>query len=120
LREEFGVPVRWQETASRNTEENAEFSANILEMEKIRRILLVTDAMHMPRSVKSFERHGMEVVPAPTVFFSREPRTLMHLLPTAENLRRSYYALYEWIGMAWYAMQYSGEKAGKAERTPPT
>lgn len=106
LREEFGVPVRWLDTESENTAQNAEFSARILRKENIRRILLVTDAMHMRRSVMAFERMGMEVVAAPTVFFGRAPFTLTHLLPTAENLRRSYYALYEWIGLAWYVVRY--------------
>ena len=106
LREEFAVPVRWLDTESENTAQNAEFSANVLKKESIHRILLVTDAMHMPRSVMAFERNGMEVVAAPTVFFARGTVTWLHLLPTAENLRRSYYALYEWIGLAWYAVRY--------------
>ena len=105
LREEFAVPVRWIETASENTAQNATYSARILQKENIRRILLVTDAMHMPRSVMEFERNGMEVVAAPTVFFSGGTMSLMMLLPGAENLRRSYYAMYEWIGMAWYALR---------------
>ena len=32
-------------------------------------------------------------------------KPLMDLLPSAEHLRRSYYALYEWIGLAWYALR---------------
>lgn len=108
LKEEFGVPVKWTEPASATTAQNAEFSARILRAEHIRRILLVTDAMHMQRSVRVFEQNGMEVVAAPTVYFSREAFTWMHLFPTAENLRRSYYALYEWIGLAWYGLQYAG------------
>lgn len=107
LREEFAVPVRWVETESGNTAQNAEFSARILARENIRRILLVTDAMHMPRSVMTFERNGMEVVAAPTIFFGRDTSTWLYLLPSAENLRRSYYALYEWIGLVWYGLRYS-------------
>ncbi|WP_420474421.1 YdcF family protein [Noviherbaspirillum sp. ST9] len=107
LREEFAVPVRWLETASANTAQNAAFSARILEKENLRRILLVTDAMHMPRSVIEFERHGMEVIAAPTVFLGGGTLSPMMLLPSAENLRRSYYAMYEWIGLAWYAARNS-------------
>lgn len=106
LREEFGIPVRWIETASGNTAQNAEFSAHILQQENIRRILLVTDAMHMPRAVMAFEQQGMEVVAAPTVFFGSRMQAWLYPLPTAENLRRSYYALYEWIGLVWYKLQY--------------
>ena len=120
LQEEFAIPVRWQETESENTAQIAAFSTRILRKESIHRILLVTDAMHMRRSVMAFERSGMEVVAAPTVFFGRGSFAWPHLLPTAENLRRSYYALYEWIGLAWYAVQYSRESVQGGARTPPT
>lgn len=119
LREEFAVPVRWAEPASENTAQNAEFSAQILQKENIHRILLVTDAMHMPRSVMAFKKHGMDVIAAPTVYFGREPFTWMHFFPTIENLRRSYYALYEWIGLAWYTLRYSAAST-KAGAGAPT
>lgn len=104
LQDDFAIPVRWIEPDSENTAENAAFTSRILKREKISRILLVTDAMHMPRSVMAFVRSGIEVVPAPTVFFGSDQLTLLHLLPSAEHLRQSWYALYEWIGLAWYAM----------------
>lgn len=120
LREEFAVPVRWMETASENTAQNAAFSVRILQKENIRCILLVTDAMHMPRSVIEFKRNGMEVVAAPTVFFGGATRSLKTLLPSAENLRRSYYALYEWIGMVWYAARNSSGMTQASGVAPPT
>jgi uncharacterized SAM-binding protein YcdF (DUF218 family) len=120
LREEFAVPVRWKETASENTAQNAALSSRILQKENIRRILLVTDAMHMPRSVTEFERSGMEVVAAPTVFLGGATMSWKLLLPSAENLRRSYYALYQWIGMAWYAGQNAFAPARAGSATPPT
>lgn len=115
LRDEFSVPVRWLEPDSENTADNAAFSTKILKRENVTRILLVTDAMHMPRSVMVFAQSGIEIVPAPTVFFSTEPVSLLHLLPSAEHLRRSYYALYEWIGLLWYAMHldHSGDDREK-------
>lgn len=119
LRDEFAVPVKWIEPLSATTAQNAEFSARILRAENVRRILLVTDAMHMPRSVMAFEKNSVEVVAAPTVYFSRDAFTWMHLFPTVENLRRSYYALYEWIGLAWYSLQYSAG-SGKAGADAPT
>lgn len=120
LREEFAVPVRWMETASENTAQNAAFSARILEKDGIRRILLVTDAMHMPRSVMEFERNSMDVVAAPTVFLGGGTMSLMMLLPSAESLRRSYYAMYEWIGLAWYALRNSAGMAQGSGGAPPT
>ena len=106
LRDEFGVPVKWIEGDSSNTAENAAFSAKRLKQEGVQRILLVTDAMHMPRSQRAFAQNGLEVVAAPTMFFSRDALAPFHFLPSAEGLRRSYYALYEWFGLALYRMRY--------------
>lgn len=113
LREDFSVPVKWTETKSSTTAENAKFSANILKKENISTILLVTDAMHMSRSILSFEAMGFKVIPAPTIFFSTRKLEWNSLLPSAESLRRSYYATYEWLGIAWYSImlrQASGEE----------
>lgn len=108
LRNEFRVPVRWIEAQSFNTAENAAFSARILEKSGLRQILLVTDAMHMRRSVMAFTQAGMTVVAAPTVFFSAgiDPLHPSQFLPTVEGLRRSHYALYQWLGIAWYGWHY--------------
>lgn len=106
LRNEFGIPVKWSEEESRNTAENAFYSARMLKHDGINRILLVTDAMHMPRAVMAFTKNGLEVVAAPTIFFSNEALGFSDLLPSVENLRRAHYAIYEWLGLAWYAIHY--------------
>jgi len=108
LREDFGVPVKWLEARSRDTGENAAYSAALLRADGVKRILLVTDAMHMPRSRAAFERAGLEVVSAPTVFFSRQQQPLSAWVPSTEGMRRSSYALYELIGMAWYKVRSAG------------
>jgi uncharacterized SAM-binding protein YcdF (DUF218 family) len=105
LREDFGVPVRWIEPRSRDTFENAVFSAGMLRREGVRRVLLVTDAMHMPRAREAFQHAGMEVVDAPTMFFGGQARSLAAWVPGAEGMRRSWYALYELIGLAWYRLR---------------
>jgi uncharacterized SAM-binding protein YcdF (DUF218 family) len=117
LRHDFAIPVRWVETASATTAGNAYFSARMLRQDQVHRVLLVTDAMHMPRSVMAFAANGMDVIAAPTVFFSSGSLGLPDLLPSAEQLRRSHYATYEWIGLAWYAVRYAG--AGEAVVASP-
>lgn len=97
---DFQIPVRWLEPASRNTAENARFSAPILKQAGVGHVILVTDALHMRRARRAFEREGIAVTPGPT-FYSEPARfDLARLLPSAENLRRSHYALYEWLGLA--------------------
>ena len=108
LREDFGVPVEWIEPRSNDTAANAACSAVPLRAGGIRRILLVTDAMHMPRSRAAFERAGFEVVGAPTMFFSKQRLTPGAWLPSAEGMRRSAYAAYELLGIAWYRMRSAG------------
>jgi uncharacterized SAM-binding protein YcdF (DUF218 family) len=102
LREDFVTPVRWIEGTSENTAENARFSASLLRQYDVHRILLVTDAMHMPRASVAFKRTGLDVVAAPTMFFGTGSIGFLDFLPSAEGLRRSYYAIYEWLGLIWY------------------
>ncbi|WP_429204869.1 YdcF family protein [Massilia sp. UYP11] len=108
LREDFGVPVRWVEGRSRNTAENAAFSAALLRLDKVERVLLVTDAMHMERARTVFQRAGLRVTDAPTMFFGDQARGALAWVPSAEGMRRSWYATYELIGNAWYWLRSSG------------
>ncbi|MGV8898265.1 MAG: YdcF family protein [Burkholderiaceae bacterium] len=105
LREDFLVPVQWIEGDSNNTAENAALTAKILKREGVLRVLLVTDGLHMPRSTAVFEKSGLEIIPAPTILFSRSSLTFFDFLPCGEGLRRSHYAMHEWIGMAWYSLK---------------
>lgn len=102
LREEFGVPVRWVESRSADTAQNARYSAQILQQAQVSRILLVTDALHMARARRVFAHAGLQAVPAPTVFYSLGRSTPMCWLPSGAGLRLTYYALHEWLGLAWY------------------
>jgi uncharacterized SAM-binding protein YcdF (DUF218 family) len=104
--EDFGLPpetIRWVENASRNTQENARYTAHLLNAEGIKRIVLVTDAVHMPRALRSFAASGLTLLPAPTDF-QREPLTPLDFLPT--GYRESRYAMHEWIGQLWYRLRH--------------
>jgi uncharacterized SAM-binding protein YcdF (DUF218 family) len=102
LREDFGVAPRWVEDRAANTAENALFSSHLLRKHQRKRVLLVTDALHMPRARMAFERAGLDVVPAPASFISGKPFGLASFIPTAQALRNSHYALHEWLGLIWY------------------
>ena len=99
LEQDFGVEVRWREHDSINTIENARYSARILSEANIKKVILVTDAWHMPRSVERFRNAGLEVLPAPTNYLSQPRLTPVDFLPSAEGLRKSNIALHEWIGI---------------------
>lgn len=106
LRDEFAIPVQWLEKESENTAENAVLSAAILKKEGIRKVFLITDAMHMPRAELAFRHASVDVVPAPTIFFGTETPTAGDFWISAENLRRSSYAVYEWLGLGWYRLRF--------------
>ena len=114
LREDFGVPVKWIETRSRNTAENGAHSAVLLRKDGVGRVLLVTDAMHMQRSKAAFERTGLEVIGAPTMFFRNEAKGFGAWLPSAEGMRRSKHAIHELIGIAWYRLRTGTEEVSAA------
>lgn len=100
---EFGTAVRWQERESMDTADNARLSAAILKAAGIERIVLVTHAFHIPRARQLFESTGLSVVPAPTDFKGRrtQPLSIFDFLPQPRAIQTSYYALHEYLGIAW-------------------
>ena len=106
LKDDFGIGVRFVEDRSRNTAENAALSAELLAPAGISRVVLVTHATHMRRAVESFEKQGLGVVPAPTVFTGLAPAGAAAWLPTASSLYRSALALHEHVGLLWYRLPF--------------
>ncbi len=65
---------------------------------------LVTSALHMPRSMKLFEKQGLHPIAAPCnyLFTQNEEATLWtDFLPTANNIVRFNVARHEYLGMLW-------------------
>ncbi|HWW06126.1 YdcF family protein [Collimonas sp.] len=115
LRDDFATPAKWLEGASDDTEQNAKFSARILVQAGVKKIILVTDTLQMPRAQMMFAHTGLDVVIAPTIFFSRDRITFLSFLPSGEGLRRSEYALHEWLGILWYKARHGDSRpAGNA------
>lgn len=106
LAEDFNVPVEWREDRSRNTFENASFSAAILRQAGVRSALVVAHPWDMARALWSFRAVGYPVVPLPT--FENHGRSISALsfLPQIPALKDSYYALHELIGLGWYRVRY--------------
>lgn len=101
----FGVDPRriLVEDQSRTTEENAVFSARLLNPTKGSRWLLVTNAFHMSRSVGSFRRAGFSVIGFAVGWRTHGWRDFFWPTGNAtENLRRVDVATHEWIGLSVY------------------
>jgi uncharacterized SAM-binding protein YcdF (DUF218 family) len=104
-KEEFGIPIRWQESESTTTWENAAHSARLLQRDGIRRVYLVTSAWHMPRAVQSFIAHGLEVVAAPTAFRAPAIEGWMAFLPSWSGMKDTSFAMHEWSGRLLYGFR---------------
>jgi uncharacterized SAM-binding protein YcdF (DUF218 family) len=110
----MGIPEEAliREDRSLNTYENAVYSAEILREMDIHRVLLVTSAMHMPRSVGLFQHQGIEVIPAPTDFkVTQNDRdagwqsVLINLFPDVSNLNQTTAVIKEYIGILVYRIR---------------
>jgi uncharacterized SAM-binding protein YcdF (DUF218 family) len=85
-REVFQFEIKWTESESRDTQENASNSKKLLTKQGIIKIALVTHSWHMPRSLKSFQKVGFEVTPAPLGFVVDKKVELLSLLPNGGAL----------------------------------
>jgi uncharacterized SAM-binding protein YcdF (DUF218 family) len=119
LQRDLGITPRWVENHSRDTHQNARMSAAILVPAGIRRIVLVTSAAHMARSVSEFEAAGLEVVPAPTAMWTRRDTGLLEWVPNTDALVRSQRALYEGLGRMVLGARPALTALGMLPREPP-
>ncbi|WP_395610414.1 YdcF family protein [Pseudomonas sp. B22129] len=105
--DDFGVSVRWKEERSRTTWENAQMSADILLPQGIKRVVVVTQAWHMPRAVWSFEKVGFTVVPGPVGFLGVDnARPLGGWMPEFVSVWRSGQLINEAVGQVGYRLFY--------------
>lgn len=100
LEKEFNVPVRWVEDRSRNTHENAQFSAAMLKRDGVNRVVLVMHGFDIRRARAEFEAAGIAVVPAPTVIPRSGVTTAFDFVPSMGALQGSHLALYELLANA--------------------
>lgn len=104
MRDEYGVTPQWVEARSTTTAENAEETARILAEAGITRVILVTHGWHMPRARYVFEKAGLMVLPGSAGLREAEPLSVLALIPSAEALLDSHYALHELIGYVVYRL----------------
>ncbi|MGI9302041.1 MAG: YdcF family protein [Gammaproteobacteria bacterium] len=105
LEDEFNVQVDFTEGTSRNTAQNA---LNASRLPIARKILLVTDAAHMPRARQAFQSTGFIVTPAPVHFRTTgvSHRRAFDWVPSVRALSISRDTLHEYLGLIWYRLRY--------------
>ncbi len=99
---EFNRPLRWQEGASRDTHENALKTVALLRPQGIETIVLVTDALHMPRALANFEQagagQGLRVIAAPMNVRADGHLSASDWLPSLQGYEEVWLALHEAVG----------------------
>ena len=98
LQRNFGIEPRWVDAKAYDTFENARNSVQLLKADGVQRIVLVTRASHMRRSVAEFSAAGVEVTPAPMGMLAVRDRGVLSYLPNADALQRACAALNELLG----------------------
>jgi uncharacterized SAM-binding protein YcdF (DUF218 family) len=107
LRHDFGVPVHWREETSRTTWENAQQCWRMLQAEGVKRVVLVTQAWHMPRARWSFEQQGFTVIAAPVGFSGgSHARPFGGWLPESRAFAQSALLFNELLGGLVYPLLY--------------
>jgi uncharacterized SAM-binding protein YcdF (DUF218 family)/lysophospholipase L1-like esterase len=94
---DLGIPpeARLVETASRNTHENAVFSAPLLRRVGARRLLIVSDRLHIPRAVGAFAAAGFVTERASVPVYASHP----------DNVSMLYSGLREYAALLYYRQQ---------------
>jgi len=103
---EWGVPLRWTETASRDTRENAVATIALLRPAGIREIVLVTQGQHMPRALREFNAAAaaaatasgvIRITPAPMGQAESAASGWLRWLPSGTGAEQMHGVLHEWM-----------------------
>jgi uncharacterized SAM-binding protein YcdF (DUF218 family) len=117
LTQDLGIPESAiiEEPKSLNTYENAINVQKIMNKRQIERVLLVTSAFHMPRSLRIFRKLKMDVIPAPSDYLISEmaldepnrtwQSALLSAIPDSQRLDNFTTALKEHIGTWIYIIK---------------
>ena len=114
LLESVGVPKEaiLTEVEARDTHQHARNLEPVFKERQFKRVLLVTSAMHMPRSVGVFRKlcPQVEFIPAPTDFRVVDfplpwYRELAELIPTPIHLVNFSDMMHEYLGIAYYKLR---------------
>jgi uncharacterized SAM-binding protein YcdF (DUF218 family) len=117
LQKDYGIPAAAiiEDPTSLNTYENAVNVQKIMQERKINKVLLVTSAFHMPRSVRIFRKLKMDVIPAPSDYLISQNELdeplqtaealMLGLIPNTEKLDKFTMALKEYVGTWAYILK---------------
>jgi uncharacterized SAM-binding protein YcdF (DUF218 family) len=96
----------YQEKKSRNTRENALYTAELIKKEHlVGDWALITSAFHMRRATACFNKVNLKTTPVCAAFLGRKSKTgILDFIPSTFALRNLDYIINEWIGLASYKL----------------
>lgn len=103
-----GIPRQeiWVENESRTTYENAVMTRALLHARKINHVVVVTDAVHVPRAEKCFRAQDLDVFMSGCNYGANEfewsARSLLPKVHAAGDVQR---AIHEWLGILYYRLR---------------
>lgn len=105
---DLGVPEHMVivEDKSRDTIENAKYSLELCKKFKCKEPILVTSAFHMKRSVMSFEKVGLKVLPVPAGFRTWAGKKYIWEDYMPHGLENMSITVREYMGLAFYKIFY--------------
>lgn len=109
LENDLHVDVRWREDKSRNTLENAQFSAAILHDAEISTVVLVAQRWDIPRASWALKQFGIDAIPSGQArLLTPSTAEVTDFIPTVSGLNESFIALHELLGLRYYRLDHSG------------
>lgn len=101
---QLGVTTSWIEEKAKNTFESAKNVKKILAKDYVNKILLISNAYHLKRSVIEFKKQGFDVIPAPTSKLNIPKLGIKSFIPSTQGLNVSRTALHEILGIYYYKL----------------
>jgi uncharacterized SAM-binding protein YcdF (DUF218 family) len=117
FQKDYGIPATAiiEDPSSLNTYENAVNVQKIMAERKIKKVLLVTSAFHMPRSLRIFRKLNLDVIPAPSDYLTSQNELaepfrsveafVLGVIPNTEKLDKFTVALKEYVGTWTYILK---------------
>lgn len=94
------------EDRSRDTIENARYSSDLFKKAGYKEPILITSAFHMKRSVMSFKKAGLNVIPFPAGFRTWDNKQYVWEDYLPHGLENMSVAVKEYLGMLFYKIAY--------------
>lgn len=95
------------EERSNTTKENSKYIKEMMNEKNIKSGIIITSAIHMPRSIEVFKDSNLNFYPAPCDFIAHlEKQNNFAYIPQFKVLKNLYSAFWEYIGLIYYKIIY--------------